>query len=73
MPTLVAVAAAAGFPLVDTAIVADLDEQPVPPRKIGFPVALKGIGSAILHKTEIGALALSLVDEQPSSPRVWRC
>ena len=68
MPSLVAVAAAAGFPLVDTAIVADVDEAIGAAARIGFPVALKAIGSAILHKTEIGA-ARALAGGRASRPR----
>ncbi len=32
-------------------------------REIGFPVALKAAGPAILHKTEVGGVALNLDDE----------
>jgi acetate---CoA ligase (ADP-forming) len=60
----VAVAAAAGLPLVETAIVASLDEAVAAATRLGFPVALKGSGASILHKTDLGAVALSLADEQ---------
>jgi acyl-CoA synthetase (NDP forming) len=63
MPSAVALAAAARLPLVETAIVADLDAAVAAAKRLGFPVALKGAGSSILHKTDLGAVKLSLVDE----------
>ena len=51
------------LPLVETAIVADLDDAVAAAKRLGFPVALKGAGSSILHKTDLGAVKLSLVDE----------
>jgi hypothetical protein len=60
----VALATAAGLPLVETAIVATLDEAVASATRLGFPVALKGSGASILHKTDVGAVALSLVNEQ---------
>jgi acyl-CoA synthetase (NDP forming) len=59
-----AIATAAGLPLVETAIVVGLDEAVAAASRLGFPVALKGAGAAILHKTDLGAVKLSLVDEQ---------
>ena len=59
-----AVATAAGIPLVETAIVAGVDEAVAAAQRLGFPVALKGAGSSIVHKTDIGAVKLSLADEQ---------
>ncbi len=32
-------------------------------RALGFPVALKAVGPAILHKTEVGGIRLGLADE----------
>ena len=64
MSSAVALAAAAGLPLVETAIVADLDEASAAAKRLGFPVALKGSGQSILHKTDLGAVKLSLADEQ---------
>jgi acetyl coenzyme A synthetase (ADP forming)-like protein len=63
MPAAVALAAAAGLPLVETAIVDGLDEAVAAANKLGYPVALKGAGGSILHKTDIGAVKLSLADE----------
>jgi acetyl coenzyme A synthetase (ADP forming)-like protein len=59
-----AIATAAGLPLVETAIVVGLDEAVAAATRLGFPVALKGAGASILHKTDLGAVKLSLVDEQ---------
>jgi acyl-CoA synthetase (NDP forming) len=64
MRSAVALAAAARIPLVDTAIVDDLDEAISAATKLGFPVALKGAGASILHKTDLGAVRLFLADEQ---------
>ena len=64
MPSAAALAVAAGLPLVETAIVDDLDDAVAAATKLGFPVALKGAGTSILHKTDIGAVKLSLGDEQ---------
>jgi len=63
MPAAVALAAAAGLPLVETAMVTSVDEAVAEAARLGFPVALKGAGTAIVHKTDIGAVALSLADE----------
>ena len=64
MPAAVALATAAGFPLVETAIVSSLDDAVAAATRLGFPVALKGAGASILHKTDLGAVVLSLADEQ---------
>lgn len=63
MPAVVSLAAAAGLPLVDTAIVTTLDEAVRAAQRLGFPVVLKGSGGSILHKTDLGAVRLSLADE----------
>jgi acetyl coenzyme A synthetase (ADP forming)-like protein len=60
----VALGAAAGLPLVETAVVAGLDEAVAAAKRLGFPVALKGAGALILHKTDIGAVKLGLGTEQ---------
>ncbi len=64
MASAVAVANAAGLPLVETSIVDGLDEAVAAASRLGFPVALKGAGASILHKTDLGAVKLSLADEQ---------
>ena len=63
-PSAAALAIAAGLPLVETAVVGGLDEAVAAAQRLGFPVALKGIGASILHKTDLGAVRLSLADEQ---------
>jgi acyl-CoA synthetase (NDP forming) len=63
MPDAVALAAAAGVPLVDTVITTTLDDAVATARRLGFPVVLKGVGRSIIHKTESGAVRLSLDNE----------
>ena len=63
MPAAVALATAAGLPLVETAMVTSLDDAVAAATRLGYPVALKGAGSDILHKTDLGAVVLSLADE----------
>jgi acetyl coenzyme A synthetase (ADP forming)-like protein len=63
VPAAVALSRAAGLPLVETATVTTLDDAVAAACRLGFPVALKGAGNAILHKTDLGAVALSLADE----------
>ena len=60
----VALATAAGVPLVETATVTSIDEAVAAATRLGFPVVLKGSGGSILHKTDMGAVKLSLIDEQ---------
>jgi acyl-CoA synthetase (NDP forming) len=64
MASAVALAAAAGLPLVETAVVATLDEAVAAATRLGFPVVLKGAGSSIIHKSDLGAVRLSLADEE---------
>ena len=64
MASAAALAAAADVPLVETAIVDDLDAAVAAATRLGYPVALKGVGASILHKTEAGAVKLALADEQ---------
>ncbi len=64
MAAAVALSAAAGLPLVETATVTTLDEAVAAATRLGFPVVLKGSGGSILHKTDVGAVRLSRVDEQ---------
>ena len=59
-----ALALAAGLPVVETAVVAGLDEAVAAAKRLGFPVALKGAGASIVHKTDLGAVKLSLGDER---------
>ncbi|MEP7112453.1 MAG: GNAT family N-acetyltransferase [Ilumatobacteraceae bacterium] len=59
----VALAKAACLPLVETATVTDLDQAVAAAKRLGFPVALKGAGTAIVHKTDLGAVKLGLGDE----------
>ena len=39
---------------------------------MGFPVALKAISPALVHKTEVGGVRLRLRRRPPTSPHAWR-
>lgn len=54
---------AAGIPAAKSRLVSNLDDALKAAEKIGFPVALKATGPAIIHKTEVGGVALNLADE----------
>ncbi|MCI0486149.1 MAG: GNAT family N-acetyltransferase [Blastocatellia bacterium] len=54
---------AAGIPIAATRLTANSDEAVEVAKEIGFPVALKAVGPAILHKTEVGGVVLNLADE----------
>jgi acyl-CoA synthetase (NDP forming) len=62
MRSAISLASAAGLPLVETTIVDDLDEAVDAATRLGFPVALKGAGGSILHKTDLGAVRLAIAD-----------
>jgi acetyl coenzyme A synthetase (ADP forming)-like protein len=55
--------AAVGIPVAKSRLVSNLDDALKAAAEIGFPVALKATGPAIVHKTEIGGVALNLADE----------
>jgi acetyl-CoA synthetase len=52
-----------GIPVPAGVVVDSADEAATAARRIGFPVALKLSSPGLLHKTELGALALGLTDE----------
>jgi acyl-CoA synthetase (NDP forming) len=54
---------AAGIPAAKSRLVSNLDDALKAAEKIGYPVALKATGPAIIHKTEVGGVALNLADE----------
>ena len=54
---------AAGIPVAKSRLVSNIDDALTSARRIGFPVALKATGPAIIHKTEVGGVALNLSDE----------
>jgi len=54
---------AVGIPVARSRLVSTLDDALKVAAKIGFPVALKATGPAIIHKTEVGGVALNLTDE----------
>ena len=59
-----ALAGAARLPVVETVIVREPDEAVAAATRLGYPVALKGSGTTILHKTDVGAVRLGLANEQ---------
>jgi acetyl coenzyme A synthetase (ADP forming)-like protein len=54
---------AAGIQVAKTRMAAGRDDLAEAAREVGFPVALKAVGPAIIHKTEVGGVALGLADE----------
>jgi acyl-CoA synthetase (NDP forming) len=54
---------AIGVPVVRSQTVSDADAAAVAARELGYPVALKGVGPAVVHKTDLGAVLLHLADE----------
>ena len=51
-------------PVVDEFLVADADQAVEAAGRIHFPVVLKGIGTKLLHKTEMGLVHVHLNDAQ---------
>jgi acetate---CoA ligase (ADP-forming) len=52
--------AAAGIPMLRARAVSTVDEAVDAARQIGLPIALKAVGPAILHKSDVGGVRLSL-------------
>ena len=55
--------AAYGLPLPRERLATDVDEAIAAARAIGYPVVLKGVSSALQHKTEAGAVILDVRDD----------
>jgi acyl-CoA synthetase (NDP forming) len=53
-----------GVPVVPESVVATQDEAVAAADKIGFPVVLKGLGTKLTHKTELGLVCLNLRDAE---------
>jgi acetyl coenzyme A synthetase (ADP forming)-like protein len=62
--TALELADAAGIPITHTEVVNDIDHVAAAAARLGFPVALKAFGPAIVHKTDVGGVKLSLVNER---------
>ena len=56
--------AAAGIPSAPTSSAANADEAVAAAEHMGYPVALKAVGPALLHKTERNAVRLNLNDRE---------
>ena len=54
---------ACGIQTAPTRVVVDADGALAAARQLGFPVVLKGVGPALLHKTEARAVLVGLSDE----------
>jgi acetyl coenzyme A synthetase (ADP forming)-like protein len=54
---------AVGVRVAVSRVAASEDEAVTAAREVGYPVAMKAIGPAIVHKTEIGGVKLGLADE----------
>ena len=52
--------AAYGIPVSTTRVVAGVDEAIAAADEIGFPVVLKIVSRDIIHKSEVGGVALAL-------------
>ena len=53
-----------GVPVVPEAVVADYNEAISVAKELGYPVVIKGLGSALAHKTERGLVHLNLSNPQ---------
>jgi acetyl-CoA synthetase (ADP-forming) len=52
-----------GVPCVAEALADDAREAAAAAERLGYPVAVKGCGASLLHKTELGLVALGLASE----------
>jgi succinyl-CoA synthetase beta subunit len=51
-----------GFPLVAAELAATADEAIAAAKRLGYPVALKACAAGLAHKSDIGAVALDLIN-----------
>jgi acetyl coenzyme A synthetase (ADP forming)-like protein len=63
-PAVEQVLRAFGIPVAETFAAAAEDEAVAAAKRIGAAVALKAVGPSILHKTDIGGIALGLAGEE---------
>jgi acetyl coenzyme A synthetase (ADP forming)-like protein len=52
------------IPVAKSRLVTTLEDGLIAADKIGFPVALKATGPSIIHKSEVGGVALNLTDHE---------
>jgi len=64
---------AAGVPAVGSRLVRTGDDAVAAAREIGFPVVLKIVSADILHKSDIGGVALNVGDEAAVAAAFDRC
>jgi acetyltransferase len=67
MPELAPLLTAYRIPCISTCVVRSADEAGAAAERIGFPVALKIVSPDITHKTEVGGVALGLLDRRAVS------
>src|SRR6185437_8633546 len=53
-----------GIPVVPTREVADAQQARAAAREVGFPVVLKASAPELVHKSDVGGVALDLPDEE---------
>jgi acetyltransferase len=66
-----ALLSAYGVPLAREALATSPAEAVAAARRIGFPVVLKAVSATLLHKSDVGAVALNLPGE-PAVEAAWR-
>ena len=59
-PEAMQVLAAYGIPIVETRLVEDVEEAVLTTRELGFPVTLKVVSPDLVHKSDVGGVALDL-------------
>jgi acetyltransferase len=64
LPEALAVAAAYGVPVAAGVLATDEGEAAAAAAGVGFPVALKVVGPALSHKSDVGGVRLDLADER---------
>jgi len=61
-----------GLPLADYSIVSTAEEASAVADRIGYPVAVKALVADVVHKTELGAVALAISDSSELRAQVER-
>jgi len=59
-----------GFPVARWEIASTCEKAAAAASRIGYPVVLKATGAALLHKSDVGGVAVSL-DDEPALRQAW--